>query len=209
MVGMCVMILIKRLKALFVIFPIFLFSSCETLDEMLGLEKSVVDDSLFSETPELILPPDFNKEPKSKTEPNNFARANDISKGKFQPMATYPTVDPRITNFFSPRINMQSSTSPSDSLAKFKQNKKFTIGEWVYSQYVDGFKRGNIYYRPIYDKGYNFSRRYIPGGNVATFLPPQQQINNFQPSPPISNPSIDSSRDGSEFETFDQLPVLE
>ena len=203
------MILIRRLKALFIIFPIFLFSSCETLDEMLGLEKSVVDDSLFSETPELILPPDFNEEPAPKAISNNIARANNISQGNFQPMATYPTIDPRITNFFSPKINMQSSTTPSDSLERFKQNKKFTIGEWVYSQYVDGFKRGNIYYRPIYDKGYNFSRRYIPNGNVATFLPPQQQINNFQSSPTISNPSIDSSPDISDFETFDQLPVLE
>ena len=23
-------------------------------------------------------------------------------------------------------------------------------------------KEGNIYYKPVYDKGYNFSRRYLP-----------------------------------------------
>ena len=27
---------------------------------------------------------------------------------------------------------------------------------------MNNFRDGNIYYRPIYDKGYNFSRRYIP-----------------------------------------------
>ena len=85
-----------------------------------------------------------------------------------QPLSGYQAVYPRITNYYSPKINVQSSPTPSDSLERFKQNKKFTIGEWVYSQYVDGFKRGNLYYRPVYDKGYNFSRRYILG---VTSLP--------------------------------------
>ena len=59
-------------------------------------------------------------------------------------MMSYQTINPRITNYLSPRINVQSSPTPSDSLEKFKINKKFTIGEWVYSQYVDGFKRGKF-----------------------------------------------------------------
>ena len=84
-----------------------------------------------------------------------------------QPLSGYQAVYPRITNYYSPKINVQSSPTPSDSLERFKQNKKFTIGEWVYSQYVDGFKRGNLYYRPVYDK-LQFSRRYIPG---VTSLP--------------------------------------
>ena len=86
-----------------------------------------------------------------------------------------------------------------------KQNKKFTIGEWVYSQYVDGFKRGNLYYRPVYDKGYNFSRRYLPGSNVSSF-------NLQQPNPTIDNSQFQQSIENSnqsEFNTFDQLPILE
>ena len=90
-------------------------------------------------------------------------------------------------------------------LKKFKQNKKFTIGEWVYSQYVDGFKRGNLYYRPVYDKGYNFSRRYIPGSNISSFASPgpTQIIQNNNTQLPLSGDNE------SEFNTFDQLPIID
>ena len=123
-------------------------------------------------------------------------------------MVNYPTVNPRITNYFSPKINIESSSSPSDSLERFKQNKKFTIGEWIYSQYIDGFKRGNLYYRPIYDKGYNFSRRYVPNRNVASFQTPQPQYN-FQENFPINNFPSEQPASKNEFDTLDQLPVLE
>ena len=109
---------------------------------------------------------------------------------------------------FSPKINIESSSSPSDSLERFKQNKKFTIGEWVYSQYIDGFKRGNLYYRPIYDKGYNFSRRYVPNRNVASFQTPQPQYN-LQENFPINNLPSEQPACQNEFDTLDQLPVLE
>ncbi len=88
---------------------------------------------------------------------------------------------------------------------KFKVNKKFTIGEWVYSQYVDGFKRGNLYYRPVYDKGYNFSRRYVPGSNISSFSLPQstQIIENKTQLPNINGD------ENSKFNTFDQLPIID
>ena len=82
----------------------------------------------------------------------------------------FQSVQPQITNFSAPQINVESSPTPSDSLERFKENKKFTIGQWVYGQYVQGFKQGNLYYRPIYDRGYNFSRRYLPDQNVSSFL---------------------------------------
>ena len=204
MVDIPAMILINKHKISLLFALIFVLSSCESLDDILGLSKTQVDDSLYSETPELILPPDFDKEPK----PSANVRQENIEQQNFQPMVNYPTVNPRITNYFSPKINVESSTSPSDSLQRFKQNKRFTIGEWVYSQYVDGFKRGNLYYRPIYDKGYNFSRRYVPDRNVASFQTPQPQYN-FQENFPINNLPSEEPASQNEFDTLDQLPVLD
>ena len=188
-----------------IILSISLFlSSCETLNDLAGLSKPDIEDNIFSDTPDLVLPPDFGKEPRANTNqsnqrvevpqyPNTFLQNN------------YQTTNPRITNYISPKINIQSSPSPSDSLERFKRNKKFTIGEWVYSQYVDGFKKGNLYYRPVYDKGYNFSRRYLPGSNVSSFnlQQPDPTINNFQKQQSIENSNQ------SEFNTFDQLPILD
>jgi hypothetical protein len=198
------MTLINKHKISLLFALIFVLSSCESLNDVLGLSKSQIDDSLYSETPELILPPDFDKEPK----PLKNVRQEKVEQQNFQPMTTYPTVNPRITNYFSPKINVESSSSPSDSLERFKQNKRFTVGEWVYSQYVDGFKRGNLYYRPIYDKGYNFSRRYVPNRNVASFQTPPPQYN-FQENFPINNLPSEEPPSQNEFDTLDQLPVLE
>ena len=57
----------------------------------------------------------------------------------------------------------------------------------------------------VYDKGYNFSRRYLPGNNVSSFnlQQPSQTLNNSQ-----FQQSIENSNQ-SEFNTFDQLPILE
>ena len=90
---------------------------------------------------------------------------------------------------------------------KNSKNKRFTIGEWVYSHYVDGFKRGNIYYRPVYDKGYNFSRRYIPNQNINSFRAPiQQPFGYFTPKPQeqefLNKPET-------SIENFGDLPILE
>jgi hypothetical protein len=184
----------------------FLSTSCETFNELTGLAKPELDDSLALETPDLVLPPDFGKEPRaSKVESKQNIQQKKYAPQISQQMMSYQTINPRITNYLSPRINVQSSPTPSDSLEKFKINKKFTIGEWVYSQYVDGFKRGNLYYRPVYDKGYNFSRRYIPGSNTSSFSNLQSQpiIDNRNTSLPLSGD------DDSKFNTFDQLPVID
>ena len=184
----------------------FLSTSCETFNELTGLAKPELDDSLAIETPDLVLPPDFGKEPRASMgeSKQNIQQKNNAPQMS-QLMPSYQSINPRITNYLSPRINVQSSPTPSDSLEKFKINKKFTIGEWVYSQYVDGFKRGNLYYRPVYDKGYNFSRRYIPGSNTSSFSNLQSQpiIDNRNTSLPLSGD------DDSKFNTFDQLPVID
>ena len=88
-------------------------------------------------------------------------------------------------------------------MEKFKENKKFTIGEWVYGQYIDSFRKGNLYYRPVYDKGYNFSRRYVPENNVFSFQQPEQN-NQFSPL----NENFSQPKQ-TEINTLDQLPILE
>ena len=204
MEGMSAMTLTKK-KSLFSLIFLFIFTtSCETLEDLAGLNKVDMDDSLYEGTPDLILPPDFNKDPNSfkRTKKNTNQQ---ISQANYQKMLPYQTVNPRVTNFFSPKINVESSSTPSDSLERFKQNKRFTIGEWVYSQYVDGFKRGNIYYRPVYDKGYNFSRRYVPDRNVASFQSTPYLENYLPPD----NEFVKPSSEPMEYESLDQLPVLD
>ena len=204
------MTLTKKKNLIFLISLLLFISSCETLNEIAGIEKTVIEDSLYEGTPDLILPPDFNKDPttlKRKKKSTN----QQISQENYQQMLPYQTVqtvNPRVTNYFSPKINVDSSSTPSDSLEKFKQNKRFTIGEWVYSQYVDGFKRGNIYYRPVYDKGYNFSRRYVPDRNVASFQSPLTPPNLENYLPP-DNELVQPSSTPMGYESLDQLPVLD
>ena len=143
---MSVMTLTKKKSLIFLILSFLFISSCETLNEIAGMEKTLIDDYLYEGTPDLILPPDFNKDPTTLKRTKKSTNQQ-ISQENYQQLLPYQTVNPRVTNYFSPKINVDSSSTPSDSLEKFKQNKRFTIGEWVYSQYVDGFKRGNIYYR--------------------------------------------------------------
>jgi len=110
----------------------------------------------------------------------------------------------RVCDFMS-KFKEKPVKNDKDEPYQFKVNKKFTIGEWVYSQYVDGFKRGNLYYRPVYDKGYNFSRRYVPGSNISSFSLPQstQIIENKTQLPNINGD------ENSKFNTFDQLPIID
>ena len=169
-----------RLRFLTLTVFLLAISSCETFKEISGLMKPEMDNSIVMETPDLILPPDFNT-PLSKQTVRREVQTQD----KFAvEQYTYPnavqSASPRITNYLAPKINIPSSNTPSDSLEKFKENKKFTIGEWVYGQYIDSFRRGNLYYKPVYDKGYNFSRRYIPENNVFSF---QQSESNDQAIP--------------------------
>ena len=73
---------------------------------------------------------------------------------------------------------------------------------------MDGFKRGNIYYRPVYDKGYNFSRRYLPNRNVASFQNPAI-ITNTENYLPTDDEFIQPFSSPTEYESLDQLPVLD
>ena len=186
----------------FLIFSVFVLNSCETLQDFAGLNKPDLEIDLFEETPELVLPPDFGKVAKRNKYRNEkiINQTPDYSDNFQQPQ--YQSIQPRVTNYIAPRINIESSPTPSDSLERFKENKKFTIGQWVYGQYIQGFKQGNLYYRPIYDKGYNFSRRYLPDQNITSFLRPQQQY--------IENANRrESIPMDSNFQNLENLPIID
>ena len=166
MVDISVMILTKLFSNLLFFSILVLLNSCESFKSVMGLSKPVFEDSVANETPDLVLPPDFNAAPTNKitntyssklptNEQNNYSVDNSNQ-------GSNSSVIPEARNFLAPIINIPSSSSPSDSIEKFRKNSRITVGEWVYSQSVNNFRDGNIYYRPIYDKGYNFSRRYIP-----------------------------------------------
>ncbi len=196
------MIMINNYLKYFLIFSVFVLNSCETLQDFAGLNKPDLETDLFEETPELVLPPDFGKVAKRNKYRNEkiINQTPDFSDNFQQPQ--YQSIQPRVTNYIAPRINIESSPTPSDSLERFKENKKFTIGQWVYGQYIQGFKQGNLYYRPIYDKGYNFSRRYLPDQNITSFLRPQQQY--------IENANRrESIPMDSNFQNLENLPIID
>ena len=196
------MIMINNYLKYSLIFSVFVLNSCETLQDFAGLNKPDLEIDLFEETPELVLPPDFGKVAKRNKYRNEkiINQTPDFSDNFQQPQ--YQSIQPRVTNYIAPRINIESSPTPSDSLERFKENKKFTIGQWVYGQYVQGFKQGNLYYRPIYDKGYNFSRRYLPDQNITSFLRPQQQY--------IENANRrESIPMDSNFQNLENLPIID
>ena len=171
------MIMINCKSNITLIFLCFIISSCETLSEFAGFTKPDLENEIIEQTPELVLPPDFDRVAKSSSKRPIQSRVNTVEYNNSM-NRQYQSVQPQVRNFLAPQINVESSRTPSDSLERFKENKKFTIGEWVYGQYVQGFKEGNLYYRPIYDKGYNFSRRYLPDQNISTFVNRSQ--NNIQ-----------------------------
>ena len=184
------------------IFSVFILNSCETLQDFAGLNKPDLEVDLFEETPELVLPPDFGKVAKKNEYKNEkISKQNLDFNNNFQ-QQQYQSIEPRVTNYIAPRINIESSPTPSDSLEKFKENKKFTIGQWVYGQYVQGFKQGNLYYRPIYDKGYNFSRRYLPDQNVSSFSRPQKQY--YEDARKRESFPVDSN-----FQNLENLPIID
>ncbi len=189
-------------KIILTIFTLLLYS-CETLQDIAGLEKPNLETDLIDQTPELVLPPDFNKVARpgrlNRVQPNpNAFEIND----QYQNQAQYQSVRPQVKNYIAPQINIQSSPTPSDSLERFKENKKFTVGQWVYGQYVKGFKQGNLYYRPIYDKGYNFSRRYVPDHNVSSFLTSPQMNNG------LSN-DAQVIQENTDVRDIDNLPIID
>ncbi len=163
------MIMINFKFRLLFIISFFFLTSCETLSDLAGLTKPDLENDIVEQTPELVLPPDFDRVATSTFKRPTQSRVNSRElNNSFNPQ--YQSVQPQVKNFLAPQIIIESSRTPSDSIERFKENKKFTIGQWVYGQYVQGFKQGNLYYRPIYDKGYNFSRRYLPDQNVSSFL---------------------------------------
>ena len=201
MVVIIVMILTMNKKYLIFLISIYFFlNSCDAIKDYTGFSKPKIDDSTYiSQVPDLVLPPDFGKEATvSSTRKNNIKKQNfDMTT-----VQNFGTVTPNIPNFEAQRI-LSASPTPSDSLEKFKNNKKFTIGEWVYQQYVEGFKKGNIYYRPIYDRGYNFSRRYMPNQNRFSNFGLQSQNDSYQ------SDSFSGTLNGSNNLSPDLIPVIE
>ena len=194
------MTMTDKLHKIYILISVFCLISCETIQDIAGLTKPNLETDISNEIPELVLPPDFNKVARKGTRKNSQVRNTPIFDNQFQ--TQQQSIRPQVTNYIAPKINLQSSPTPSDSLEKFKENKKFSIGQWVYGRYVQGFKQGNLYYRPIYDKGYNFSRRYIPDQNVSSFLTsPQENMseirNGFSP------------REEFDFRSLDNLPVID
>ena len=199
-VDLCVMTMINNYHKILTICLVFLITSCETLQDIAGLTKPNLEKDISDELPELVLPPDFNRVAKRGERVNTQIQTRSEFRDQYQ--FQNQSVRPQVTNFIAPKINIESSPTPSDSLEKFKVNKKFSIGEWVYGRYVQGFKEGNLYYKPIYDKGYNFSRRYIPDQNISSFLTkPQNNINEtrrgFRPS-----------QEG-DIRSLDNLPIID
>tara|TARA_B100000989_G_scaffold295793_1_gene277557 strand:- start:589 stop:1203 length:615 start_codon:yes stop_codon:yes gene_type:complete len=148
-----------------ILIPLLFLSSCESLKNIAGLSKPSIEDNIAAETPELVLPPDFDVKPRIQSS-NTYNLQDNRMIGKdvlIQDQKNNEFFEvPKAQNFVVPEVFFPAAKSPSDSIEKFRRNKKFSVGQWVYSQSVNRFKNGNLYYRPIYDKGYNFSRRYIP-----------------------------------------------
>ena len=93
-------------KSLFLLIFSFIFvSSCETLEDLAGLNKVDIDDTLYEGTPDLILPPDFNKDPTT-LKRTKISTNQQIPQENYQQMLPYQTVNPRITNFFSPQLRV-------------------------------------------------------------------------------------------------------
>ena len=200
MAGSCVTIMTDKFHKIFILISVFCLISCETIQDIAGLTKPNLETDISNEIPELVLPPDFNKVARKGTRISSQVRKPPIFDNQFQ--TQQQSIRPQVTNYIAPKINLQSSPTPSDSLEKFKENKKFSIGQWVYGRYVQGFKQGNLYYRPIYDKGYNFSRRYIPDQNVSSFLTsPQENISEIREG--------FSPREEFNFRSLDNLPVID
>ncbi len=184
-------------------------TSCDTLEELSGLKKQTFDDSMVIDTPDIMLPPNFEEMP-ANSATNSFKndKVNEMSVfDQQQGTSNTQFVQPQVQNFVSPPATLQSSKSPSDSIEKFRNMKKFTIGEWVYGQSVRQFKGNNLYYRPPIDKGYNFSRRYMPNSNPnQSYQSREQYYKNTNRDKDYSDLTTGSE---GELLNIDQVPILE
>ena len=207
------MILIKGIKLIKFIFLMFLLilpiTSCDTIEELSGLKKQSFDDSMVIDTPDIMLPPNFEEMPvNSATNSFKNDKVNEMSVfDQQQGTSNTQFVQPQVQNFVSPPATLRSSKSPSDSIEKFRNMKKFTIGEWVYGQSVREFKGNNLYYRPPIDKGYNFSRRYMPNSNLnQSYQSREQYYKNTNREKDYSDLTTGSE---GELLNIDQVPILE
>lgn len=204
------MIMIKD-KNIYILSLIFFFSGCETLKDIAGLSKPVIEDSVVNDTPDLILPPDFqvlpsNEQTNSYSEPNPRTKDTNITNQNFGNVVIQYS-QPQVKNYIAPDFKFPTSKSPSDSIDKFMNDRRFTIGEWVYGQSVNQFKGGNIYYVPRIDKGYNFSRRYFPQEEVQNYSQPMSNQYNVQQID--ENYSDFSNGVNEELINIEQVPILD
>ena len=102
----------KKISSVIIFFSLFFVYSCETINEITGITKPDIDDTLISETPELILPPDFNREPKRRLGNSQEIDRQPLANQFQQPV--YPTVVPRITNYYSPEDEASIHWQDSD-----------------------------------------------------------------------------------------------
>ena len=114
------MILIKRIKLIKHIILMFLLIlpliSCDTIEELSGLKKQSFDDSMVIDTPDIMLPPNFEEMP-ANSATNSFKndKVNEMSVfDQQQGTSNNQFVQPQVQNFVSPPAVLQSSKSPSD-----------------------------------------------------------------------------------------------
>ncbi|MDC3091053.1 hypothetical protein OA848_01545 [Rickettsiales bacterium] len=208
------MILISKKKiSKIIVLLVFFLNSCEAIKMASGITKPTMEDDLVNETPELILPPDFESRPMNNAK-NSYRDRNNLTQENpefsEQIIDNRNFVQPRTQNFMAPMVQVPLSTSPSDSIEKFSRNRKFTLGKWVYENSVNSFREGNIYYRPIYDKGYNFSRRYTPENNFINQNNMNYQGRNFQNNQTYQDQnSYDSIENNYEsIQAIDEIPIV-
>ena len=201
-----ILIKVKKITRIITLFVLVILpsTSCDTLKELSGLTKQSFDDSMVIDTPDIMLPPNFNETP-SNLITNSYEDKlgyDELSDTNTNVKYNNDFVLPQVQNYVRPQTEIQSSKSPSDSLEKFRNLKKFTIGEWVYGQSIREFKGKNLYYQPPINKGYNFSRRYTPNNYIQSPVDSDQRY---------KDKSFSDLTKGSEQEllNIDQVPVLE
>ena len=213
-----IMMNIKKTKNISIIFILlsFLLNSCETIERLGGSLKPEIDDSIVADTPDIILPPDFEIRPPME-ETNSYSQdrinQNDLVNDRDSNLQNFNQQDykafelPQAKNYIAPTIFPPSAKSPSDSIEKFRNNKTFTVGEWVYNQSVNNFKQGNLYYRPSYDKGYNFNRRYTPQNNFPQTKPVFRNSNIYQFPENFSD--LNSNPTNEQLLDIEEVPILD
>ena len=108
MVDICAMILNNITKNCSVLIATILLFSCESMRDLVGLSDENIEQELISSTPELVLPPDFEKIPK----PGSISKTIEDEDEKIKKILKVPKID---------NINKKSSSieeSILDSIRK-------------------------------------------------------------------------------------------